>query len=658
MSFWFVVGLPFLLLPFWVRIDPNQIRPRTVVVIICLFVTVVLVGCFSADNNAPEDLKQTEAGKQSTSENRVTTTPVNTERAPVVERSDSYVGSNRCLTCHKDEHASWDESFHQSMTQTPTEDSVLGDFDDVHLELDGIDYHLERDEAGYWVSTNLGNGPTRMQIKLLTGSHHMQLYWFSLPDNIPPEGPKRILGLLPFSYLVSQNSWVPRRSTFLHPPVQNETFEVGRWNATCLRCHTTHPKADYFGKNNPLTTVAEFGISCEACHGPGKEHAEFFESNRNPDGGPHQIVNPLELDHVRASHVCANCHGATSVKHQDDAKKWHTEGNSFRPGNDLLEFRHLIRATRPDEAMTVELLQHDPQLFESVFWSDGMVRVTGREYSGLVETACHTKGTLSCLTCHTMHNQDAEQRPVDEPWNDDQLRIGMRSNKACLNCHEQYTGEALASHTRHLSESEGSKCYNCHMPHTSYGLLKAVRSHQISNPTVEETLKAGRQNACNNCHVDKPLQWTADHLHQWYGHDQQSLPDAHQKISSVVLHLLTGDAGQRALAAWALSWDAAQQTAGNTWQAGILSYGLDDPYDAARWMVLNSLKKLDPSIKKELTAQLSPDQIRSIQNRMLEYIEKEKAEQRVVRKPDGTLDVELLRFLLQQRNGRQMYLQE
>ncbi|MCH2600178.1 MAG: DUF4131 domain-containing protein, partial [Pirellulales bacterium] len=246
MSFWFVVGLPFLLLPFWVRIDPNQIRPRTVVVIICLFVTVVLVGCFSADNNAPEDLKQTEAGKQSTSENRVTTTPVNTERAPVVELSDSYAGSNRCLTCHKDEHASWDESFHQSMTQTPTEESVLGDFDDVHLELDGIDYHLERDEAGYWVSTNLGNGPTRMQIKLLTGSHHMQLYWFSLPDNIPPEGPKRILGLLPFSYLVSQNSWVPRRSTFLHPPVQNETFEVGRWNATCLRCHTTHPKSDYF----------------------------------------------------------------------------------------------------------------------------------------------------------------------------------------------------------------------------------------------------------------------------------------------------------------------------------------------------------------------------------------------------------------------------
>ena len=98
---------------------------------------------------------------------------------------------------------------------------------------------------------------------------------------------------------------------------------------------------------------------------------------------------------------------------------------------------------------------------------------------------------------------------------------------------------------------------------------------------------------------------------------------------------------------------------GSPWAVGrFLSYGLDDPYDAARWMVLNSLKKLDPSIKKELTAQLSPDQIRSIQNRMLEHIEKEKAEQRVVRKPDGTLDVELVRFLLQQRNGRQMYLQE
>ena len=34
------------------------------------------------------------------------------------------------------------------------------------------------------------------------------------------------------------------------------------------------------------------------------------------------------------------------------------------------------------------------------FWSDGMVRVTGREYNGLLDTACIQKGKMSCLSCH------------------------------------------------------------------------------------------------------------------------------------------------------------------------------------------------------------------------------------------------------------------
>ena len=655
MSIWLAIAVAFLLLPFWVRLSERQVRLQPTLLAMTLFLTAALIGCFS---DSEQQTQPQPNGDSDGTQQQINTVPVNTKREPVVAPSDSYVGSQRCITCHADEHASWDESFHQSMTQLPSEASVLGDFNNVDLELDGIQYHLEHDEEGYWVKTNLGTGPTRLPIKLLTGSHHMQLYWFSLPDSVPPEGPKRILGLMPFSFLVSQQAWVPRRSTFLHPPVQNEDFEIGRWNATCLRCHSTHPKADYYGKDNPLTTVAEFGISCEACHGPGKEHAEFYDLGKRSGGGPHQIVNPLDLDHVRASHVCANCHGATSVKHQSDARKWHEEGNSFRPGNDLLELRHLIRATQPEHPMTAELLQHDPRLFESVFWPDGMVRVTGREYSGLVETACHIQGELSCLSCHTMHNKDAKDRSPEDPWNDDQLRVGMRSNKACLKCHQEYTGEQLTNHTHHLVSSEGSKCYNCHMPHTSYGLLKAVRSHQISNPSVEETLKVGRQNACNNCHVDQPLQWTADQLHNWYGQEKQELPDAHQKISSVVLHLLTGDAGQRALAAWALSWDSAMEASGKTWQSGILGFSLSDPYDAPRWMAINSLKRLDNTIDAGLTAQLSAEDAEAIRESLLTSVEAQRPTQSVLRKPDGTLDVALLEFLLNQRNDRRMYLQE
>ncbi len=660
MAVWFAFGFVFLLLPVWVRLYNRQIERGRAVTLLILLLGSLLAGCFSESDQVDPDVgPATDSQRHQTQQDNLEITPVNTERAPVVEPSDGYVGSSRCIKCHAEEHASWDESYHQSMTQLPNDETVLGDFNDVELQLDGVNYHLEHDEDGYWVRVNLGNGPERLQIKLLTGSHHMQLYWFALPDEVPPAGPKRILGLMPFSYLVSQKAWVPRRSTFMQPPVHTENFEIGRWNATCVRCHSTHPKADYFGKDNPLTTVTEFGISCEACHGPGKEHSEFYELGKPPDvGGPHQIVNPLDLDHRRASHVCANCHGATSVKQRADARLWHEEGNAFRPGDDLLEFRHLIRATKPDEAMTAELLQHDPRLFETVFWSDGMVRVTGREYSGLVESACHIEGELSCLTCHTMHNENAEQRPEEKVWNDDQLRIGMRTSQACINCHTQYTGNELTQHTHHMPKSQGSNCYNCHMPHTSYGLLKAARSHQISNPSVAETLQVGRQNACNNCHVDKPLQWTADHLHDWYGHEKVDLPDAHQKISSVVLQLLTGDAGQRALAAWALSWDPALEVSGRTWQGGILSYSLADPYDATRWMVVNSLKKLEPTVSESLTAQLGPGEAEAIKQKLLQHVEQEQVLPNVLRKPDGLLDINLLEFLLQQRNDRRTYLQE
>ena len=58
------------------------------------------------------------------------------------------------------------------------------------------------------------------------------------------------------------------------------------------------------------------------------------------------------------------------------------------------------------------------------------------------------------------------------------------------------------------------------MPHTTYGLVKAIRSHEISSPNVRESVTARRPNACNLCHLDKTLEWTNSHMHDWYGTDR------------------------------------------------------------------------------------------------------------------------------------------
>ncbi|MEC7564561.1 MAG: multiheme c-type cytochrome [Planctomycetota bacterium] len=608
--------------------------------------TLTLVGCFSS--STPEVV------------------PVAVERdiktRPVELPDDGYVGSAACQKCHVREHASWDDSFHQSMTQLPTSTTVLGDFTQS-LRLDGVQYELAVDDEGYWVSANLGNGPVRLKIQLLTGSHHMQLYWFGIPEDIPPLGPKKLLGLFPFVYLIAEQQWLPRRSAFITPPGSGESFEIGRWNASCIRCHSTHPKARYHQTANPDSSVTEFGISCEACHGPGQQHVRLHEvtvtassKNAAPSESPDRdVVNPLTLDHQRASQICGNCHSATSVSHPRDAADWHANGNQFRPGDQLLDHRHLIRASRPDESMTQTLLDSEPDLFDSLFWSDSMVRVTGREYSALVESRCHTEGEMSCLSCHTMHNLASDKTLADH-WNDDQLKPQMHSNQACVKCHSKYQGEALTRHTHHLSESEGSRCYNCHMPHSSYGLLKAVRSHQISSPHVGETLDVGRQNACNQCHLDKTLQWTAQSLNQWYDHSVPELPEVHQKISTALIHLLTGDAGQRALAAWSLSWDPAVEASGGDWQGEVLTYLLEDPYDAVGVIAMKSLKRLHEDFHFDLK-NYSGQRV-AISKKLRSVPEAKRVDPELLRKPDGQLDTFVLEFLLKQRDNRSMYLQE
>ena len=89
-----------------------------------------------------------------------------------------------------------------------------------------------------------------------------------------------------------------------------------------------------------------------------------------------------------------------------------------------------------------------------------------------------------------------------EAWRDDQLKPEMEGSAACLQCHESIAAD-IPAHTHHSLESSGSDCYNCHMPHTTYGLMKAIRSHQIDVPSMEQSLKTGRPNACNLCHLDQ-----------------------------------------------------------------------------------------------------------------------------------------------------------
>ena len=507
---------------------------------------------------------------------------------------EGYVASDKCRACHPGEYASWHRTFHRTMTQWATEESVLGDFSGKELQLDGEVYKLTKEHGQYWVempdpivkqrqasglatNTAVALEPiprVKKRIGMLTGSHHMQVCWL-------PTGLGNMQLILPFAWLKEDQRWAPFHQTFLRDPAIPLNAQV--WNVNCLNCHTTAgvPRSDPITKQLS-STVAEQGISCEACHGPAEDHVKkhqipfrrYFPSAK----ADLSIINPAKLDAAASSQVCANCHG---IKWIADQKDWNEHGFRYRPGQDLDKFSPIVRPIKyKEQPWLVAALKKNPKYLDEHYWNDGIVRVSGREYNGMVESPCHQRGQLSCLSCHSMHKS--------EP--DDQLAKEMETDRACLQCHTQFEKD-MEKHTRHAASSAGSRCYNCHMPHTTYGLLKGIRSHFIDSPNVKTNLSTGRPNACNLCHLDQTLDWTSEKLTEWYGLPRVNVSPEQKTIATGVLWTMTGDAGLRALTAWAMGWEPARQASDASWFAAYLAYLLKDPYSAVRYIAGKSLKK-------------------------------------------------------------------
>ena len=517
------------------------------------------------------------------------------ENRPVKSLDAGYVSSDACRSCHPGNYASWHASFHRTMTQVAAPANIAADLAGLQLTYDGVDYRVDREAKAYWVRSKpqgapaAAYGPPREMV-LLTGSHTLQIYWLET-------GEGRTLVQFPLAYLVAEKKWAPVQQTFLLPPDTGQLYAAGEWNGACMDCHVTQGRSRFVAGNKFDSEVSEFGIACEACHGEGREH---IAQNRNPlrrfalhlGGGPDAtIANPARMAGPAASLVCGQCHSIWAFNNMADKIAWNRAGGKFAPGQSALPRRWVVQPGGTDHPAQRALLQEtNPHFFGDRFWGDGMVRVTGRELNGTMASPCYQGGKFSCLSCHEMHPA-ATAAPAVAAWAADQLKPGMESNQACLQCH-QAMKIRLVAHTHHAADSAGSSCYNCHLPHTTYGLLRAIRSHQVSSPTVRESLEHGRPNACNLCHLDRPLGWTADRLAEWYGQQAPALAPDDRELAAGAQWLVKGDAAQRALVVWSMGWAPAQEAAGRDWLYPHLIFTLNDPYAVVRFMAGKSLQTL------------------------------------------------------------------
>lgn len=586
--------------------------------------------------------------------------PLDSEQARSLPRMNAKAGfatSQQCQECHPEQYASWHSSYHRQMTQIARPETVLAPFDGSVVRSAGQLHRVVQKDGALWVqSQSLPDGEgTWRRVAMTTGAHYMQLYWTG-------DGQGNRLRELPLIYIrdprPGKSRWAPLEASYLSPTPPGVDWNT-HWNTDCILCHAAGGVPGVRADGSTTSAVAELGITCESCHGPAEAHVREKRARRrasenehfSPAGGQ-GVVTPNALHPERAAQVCGHCHSAAMFASPRLMEDFLLSGSAYRPGDDLLQTRIALLPARLTKEQNEAHKRYNP-FYEGSYWPDGMIRVTGREYNGLVESTCYQKGGMTCLSCHSMH----QSQP------DDQLSAIGRDNEACYQCHSAYRDD-IARHTHHKADSSGSQCYNCHMPHTTYGLFSAIRSHQISSPNVSATLATGRPAACNLCHLDQTLEWTAGHLRQWYDRSSPEVNAEQMTYSAAGLLMLKGDAAQRVMAAWSAGWQPALEASGRDWLPPLLAPLLDDPSPVVRLVASRSLWTIDhnyaanfdyvaPSAERRSMSQSVLAQWRQIpRNR------REKLPSRVFIQPDGELDEETVRRFLAERDDRGLFMQE
>jgi len=248
-------------------------------------------------------------------------------------------------------------------------------------------------------------------------------------------------------------------------------------NKECLECHATGVDVRYDRAEHTWSTeMADPGVSCEACHGPGARHAETKDKR--------DIVRPDHIDKELALSICARCHGPHDPLFPLlDAK------DQFRPGERY-------------DARYQALVITDGTERSGEYFADGRPSSSTFETQALLQSRCYGNGGATCLTCHTS--------PHAEAHGDDELKAGPRDG-SCRTCHA-----AIASHGAAHTHHKNTTCLDCHMPKVLTGVLDKFADHSIDVPNVRNTIAHAVPNACGVCHADKSAGVLAASLDSWW----------------------------------------------------------------------------------------------------------------------------------------------
>ncbi len=498
-----------------------------------------------------------------------------------------YAGPESCRECHQENYDGWSHHPHRWMNALADSSTVVGDFSGKSISYLGGTVTFFQENGEYRMRLEREETQT-YAIHQTIGSRFFQYYVGKQIDGAEPADQRtdrqRFDHVLPLGYWIEPGEWVPivnvaheeapdgRRMD----PFDAKSYETNfcDYADACDACHTTSPMGDLLSGNaNQLAREVPVDIHWEVANYLAKERPNWLPPRHRslPDDQAVGLLNSLDAipasEHaVTLGISCESCHLGC---------REHAENPKILPA--FFPHSPHLRSGSADKPTDLGRT-HDNVNWacgrchsgERPQFAAGMSTWHSTEYSYAMRGSCYSQ--LKCIDCHNPH------QAIGHKWSSTPAKDDAR----CIKCHQQFaSSEAQAAHSHHQPGSEGSRCMNCHMPRINEGLQDVVRTHTIFSPTNTEMIYANHPNACNQCHTDKSIDWTIDHLEKWYGSkfDAYRLQDqyANRTQSAALGWLQSENEAVRKVAADALfrtksRWD------GDTTIQNTLINALDDPY--------------------------------------------------------------------------------
>jgi predicted CXXCH cytochrome family protein len=395
----------------------------------------------------------------------------------------AYLGSAVCADCHKTKSDAWEGSDHALAWTPPTEAHVLGDFGDVTYEAEGRRARFFRDGARFMIETEGADGVARpFEVVGVAGIDPLQQYLLS-----PEPGRTQTFDI---AWDVPQGRWYPVFAGQDASPGNgfHWTGVYKSWEARCAECHATGYTRNYDVTSRTYAPrMAEIGVGCEACHGPGAAHADWARTGKAPAPGLTGMGLTVDLAASAATETgqCMTCHSRREAI---------ADGNSL-PGTDY------------HGAYTLALLT------EGVYHPDGQILDEVFEGGSFLQSKMHAKG-VRCSDCHEPHGAGLRAAGSDDG-----------GNAVCAQCHSPAGNPRFPTlpprvfdgpeHTHHPEGSAGAQCVSCHMIERTYMGIDTRRDHsfRIPRPDLAAT---GSPDACSDCHADQGAAWAAERIAGWF----------------------------------------------------------------------------------------------------------------------------------------------